>query len=127
MAQDKDDAAETRETVQLRPLPTSQKTVDRRPEAGGTASPTGKQQVPIFRGRVGKIPILASPIVKYRDLLRERGEAPLLLAAFGPSERFLVLAISVTIWHASVAFGALIVGSAIVTAIAALLPQSDSP
>ena len=47
------------------------------------------------------------------------------LAAFGPSERFLVIAVSVTIWGASAAFPALILGSAVAVAAAAMTPHRD--
>ncbi|EOR70390.1 hypothetical protein TM51_13040 [Thermobifida fusca TM51] len=105
LARDPDDTAEPPGTVRLRPAPASQKTRDRGAAPGNAAPPRRRRQA-VSRGRAGR-------------LLRD-------VARFGPSERFLVIAVSVTIWHASVAFGALIAGSVAAMAVATLLPQSDS-
>ncbi|KUP96250.1 hypothetical protein [Thermobifida cellulosilytica] len=49
------------------------------------------------------------------------------LVAFGPSERFLVIAATVTIWDVSAAFPALVAGFAVAVAGAAMTPRRHTP
>ncbi len=60
-----------------------------------------------------------APLGRGSDTLRA-------LTAFAPSERLLVIAVSVTIWDALAAFAALIAGSAVAVAAAVTTPRRDA-